>query len=126
MTGVIKFEDLTVWQRARRLAARIDELCSTPPLSTNFSLKDQMRSAGLSVMSNVAEGFERRSPKEFRYFLTVAKGSAAELRAQLYLCQDRGYLAPSAAEELRRESEEVSRMLAGLIRSLSARCKRPG
>jgi four helix bundle protein len=121
MTGVRRFEEFTVWQRSRRLAARIDEACSHGRLAANFGLKDQMRRAGLSIMSNIAEGFERRSPRQFRFFLVVAKGSAAELRAQLYLCLDRAYLDAVQASELLQETEEVSRMIGGLIRSLTSR-----
>ncbi len=125
MAGVRRFEDLIVWQRARRLAARVDEYCSQGALARNFGLKDQMRRAAVSMMSNIAEGFERRSSREFRYFLIIAKASSAELRSQLYLCHDRGYLVPSVADELKRETEEVSRMLAGLIRSLTCDSRLP-
>lgn len=74
-----------------------------------------MRRAAVSVVSNISEGFDRRSPRSFRYFLLVAKGSVAELRAQLYLCEDRNYLGKVVIERLHQLASDVSRMLRGLI-----------
>lgn len=72
----------------------------------------------MSVVSNIAEGFDRRSDRSFRYFLLIAKGSVAELKAQLYLCADRSYLSPDAVASLYEGADNVSRMLWGLIRHL--------
>ncbi|MEO8140977.1 MAG: four helix bundle protein [Gemmatimonadota bacterium] len=121
MGTVKRFEDLEVWQRSLRLAVKIDECCSNGALARNFGLKDQMRRAAVSIMSNIAEGFERRSVASFRYFLRVAKGSAAELRAQIYLCTERGYLEQPLADNLIIESEIISRLLAALLRYLETR-----
>ncbi len=118
MASVHRFEDLRVWREARALSALIDEACTTHPLRRNFGLADQMRRAAVSVVSNIAEGFDRRSAPSFRHFLLIAKGSAAELRAQLYLCQDRNYLDPATAASLHERAANVSRMLWGLIRYL--------
>jgi four helix bundle protein len=84
-----------------------------------------MRRAAISVVSNIAEGFERRSPRSFSHFLLIAKGSIAELRTQLYLCADRKYLAPSLAASLNDQAAEISRMLCGLISYLNQpQCQR--
>ena len=125
MAAARRFEDLRVWREARALSALIDEACSTHPLRRNFGLADQMRRAAVSIVSNIAEGFDRRSAPSFRHFLVIAKGSVAELRAQLYLCQDRGYLPPQQLESLHRRATNVSRMLLGLIRYLDASAGRP-
>jgi four helix bundle protein len=120
MGTVKRFEDLEVWRRSLLLAVRVDECCSNGDLARNFGLKDQMRRAAVSVMSNIAEGFERRSAASFRYFLRIAKGSVAELRAQFYLCAERGYVDQQLANDLKEETEIISRLLATLIRYLEA------
>jgi four helix bundle protein len=120
MAAVRRFEDLRVWREARVLSALIDEACSIHPLRRNFGLADQMRRAAVSIVSNIAEGFDRRSAAAFRHFLLIAKGSAAELRAQLYLCQDRKYLPPAKLKPLYECAANVSRMLWGLITYLDA------
>lgn len=107
-----------MWQEARLLCAHIDEACEVIASKRNYGLVDQMRRSAISIPSNISEGFDRRSPASFRYFLLVAKGSAAELRSQLYLCLDRGYLAPSSVDMLQQQCEAVSQMLWGLIRYL--------
>jgi four helix bundle protein len=96
----------------------MDEACIEIIRKRNFGLANQMRNAAISVVSNISEGFDRRSPPSFRYFLLVAKGSVAELRAQLYLCEDRAYLEPSTLASLQEKATTVSRMLWGLIRYL--------
>lgn len=118
MAPVERFEDLRVWREARILAALIDEACGDIARKRNFALSDQMRRAAISVVSNIAEGFDRRTARSFRFFLSVAKGSLAELRAQLFLCEDRLYLAPERANDLNQRAATVSRMLGGLIRYL--------
>jgi four helix bundle protein len=125
MAAVRRFEDLRVWLKARGLADAIDARCSEPPLSRHFVLADQMRRAALSVMSNIAEGFDLGSPRQFRHFLRIAKASAAELRSQLYLCSDRGYLDLALAARLQEETREIGRMLMALIRHLD-RCVADG
>ena len=78
-----RFEDIEAWQLAREFTAKIYRLSKVPPFSRDFALRDQMRRAAVSVMSNIAEGFERGGTKEFLHFLSIAKGSAGELEAQL-------------------------------------------
>jgi four helix bundle protein len=118
MASVHRFEDLRVWREARALSALVDEACTTHPLRRNYGLADQMRRAAVSVVSNIAEGFDRRSAPSFRHFLLIAKGSVAELSAQLYLCHDRNYLEPMTVASLQERVTNVSRMLWGLIRYL--------
>ena len=118
MPAARRFEDLLVWEKARQVASSVDEACSVPPLCRNYALADQMRRAACSIMSNIAEGFELSSPRHFLHFARIAKASAAELRSQLYLCSDRGYLRPDEAEGLREATQEIARMLAALIRHL--------
>jgi four helix bundle protein len=107
------FEEIQVWQKARILAQTIFEQTQTMPFEKDFSLKDQINRAGGSVMDNIAEGFERDGAKEFSQFLSIAKGSAGEVRSQLYRAKDRGYL-NDQFEELVNDTSEISRMLHGL------------
>ncbi len=121
MSKLIRFEQLVVWQRARKLTSEIYRASSCPPLSRDFGLKDQLRRAAVSVMSNIAEGFESNSLANFIRFLRIAKASAAEIRCQLCVTGDMGLLPPSLQESLIAQAEEVSRMLGGLIKSLDRR-----
>jgi four helix bundle protein len=112
------FEDLEVWQRGCRIAVSIFrrfETCKT------YSLKDQIQRASLSIPSNIAEGSERGSVKDFAHFLNIAKGSCGELRTQLYIARKLELLSKSNFDELVAESKELSAMLEGLRRSLLAR-----
>lgn len=108
------------------LSAEIDEACDEIRRKRNFGLSDQMRRAAISVGSNISEGFDRRSPASFRFFLLVAKGSVAELRTQLYLCEDRRYLKTATIASLQRRATTVSRMLWGLIRYLDTKISSRG
>ena len=92
MTTAKRFEDLEVWQRAKELANLIYKLSSDGEFARDFGLRDQMRRAAVSIMSNIAEGFESQTQALFIKYLSYAKGSAGELRAQLYIAKDQGYL----------------------------------
>ena len=81
---VTRFEDLIAWQKARKLRKTISGISAARPFWTDFAMRDQIRSAALSIMSNVAEGFERNGIPEFLYFLRIANASCAEVRSQLY------------------------------------------
>jgi four helix bundle protein len=115
MMRVDGFEELVVWQKSRRMVSDDYTLTSQQPISRDYALKDQMRRAAVSVLSNIAEGFERGGNKEFIQFLYIAKGSAGELRAQLYVVQDQGYVNASGCIRLMEQLRELSRMLSGLI-----------
>ena len=92
MAQTIKFEDIDAWQKSRELTLRIYEMTQQGAFSKDYGLRDQIRRASVSVMSSIAEGFERVGNKEFYQFLAIAKGSAGEIRSQLYIAQDVGYL----------------------------------
>ena len=115
------FEDLEVWQRGCRLAV---EIFKSFAASKNFTLKDQIQRAGLSIPSNIAEGSERGSLKDFAHFLNISKGSCGELRTQLYIARKLDVLSKPAFERLVTESRELSSMLEGLRRSMLARSAR--
>ena len=112
------FEDLEVWQRGCRLTVDTFKAFAT---CKNFSFKDQIQRAALSIPSNVAEGSERGSTKDFAHFLNIAKGSCGELRTQLYIARKLDLLTKPAFDVLIRESKELSAMLEGLRRSVLSR-----
>lgn len=112
--GRMKFEDLGVWKRGARLSADIyKELVQIK----DFGFKDQITRSGLSIPSNIAEGIERGSNKECVRFLQYAKGSCGELRTQIYIGIDIGYIDPVTGKQWIKETREISAMLVGLIRS---------
>ena len=115
MAKVERFEDLTSWQKARELNRRVYEFSRSPAFARDFGLRDQMRRASISVMSNIAEGFERGGDKEFIQFLATAKGSCGELRSQLYAALDEQYLNQAEFDTLHALCLEVSRLISGFM-----------
>lgn len=109
-----KFEDLIAWRKARELTRSVYRMTSTGSFSKDFALRDQARRAAVSIMSNLAEGFERTTRSEFHQFLNVAKSSCAELRSQLYVALDAGHLKPSEFDGVLLQAEEVARIIGGL------------
>ena len=118
MVKIKKFEDIESWKKARRLTNEIYQITATGGFVRDFGLKDQIRRASVSVLSNIAEGFERGGDKEFSQFLAIAKGSCGEVRAQLYVALDQGYLSPEVFEQLSTKATEVGQLLSGFIRYL--------
>lgn len=118
MASVSRFEDLIVWQKARLLATTVYELTGRGPIASTHNLRDQMRSAALSVVSNIAEGYERYGRRDFARCIGIAKGSAGELRAQALVATDLGLLPEVEGHELLRRCHEVSRLLTNLRRAL--------
>jgi four helix bundle protein len=116
-----RFEDFIAWQKARKLTSEIYRVTSTGNFARDFGLKDQIRRAAVSSMSNLAEGFERGKPTEFHQFLSVAKGSCAELRAQLYVALDVGYIRTETFDRLMAQATEVGQILGGLRVSVERR-----
>jgi four helix bundle protein len=116
-----RFEELAAWQKARALAADVYRATDAGLFSRDYGLRDQIRRAAVSVASNVAEGFERGSPSEFRQFLTIAKASCAELRTQLYVARDVGHLGKESFELLMARAEEVAKPVGGLRAAISRR-----
>lgn len=110
------FEDLLVWQKAKEQVVSIYKIFRT---SKDFSFRDQIQRAAISVMNNIAEGFERKSNNEFKYFLNISKGSNGELRSMLYAALDLQYIDEQNYEILTSNSKEISKMLFGLIKSLN-------
>jgi len=112
------FEEMAAWQKARELTRRIYSITTRDKFRRDFGLVDQIRRASVSVMSNIAEGFERRGSKEFAFFLSVAKGSVGEVRAQLYVAMDQGYLDKLTFGELCLLTTDTGRLIGGLARYL--------
>ncbi len=112
------FEDIEAWKRARDLSEAIYRVTREGAFARDYGLRDQIRRAAVSVLSNIAEGFERGSDKEFRRFLVIAKGSAGEVRAQLYVALDAGLISQEQFDDLSGRSREVSRLIAGFARYL--------
>ena len=121
MATAKKFEDLRVWQEAEKLVREIYSATNAGPLARDFGLRDQMRRAAVSTLSNIAEGFERGTNREFLQFLHIAKGSIGELRAQLYVALGQNYLTQSEFDTMRAKAETLSRQLAAFIHYLRQR-----
>lgn len=114
MSKVERFEDLVAWQKARVLTKEIYAATRDGALRRDYGLSGQMQRASVSIMSNIAEGFERGKRGEFHQFLSIAKGSCAETRSLLYVAFDCEYLKPSEFERLMSLSQEEARILGGL------------
>lgn len=113
-----RFEDLVAWQRARKLIVAVYAASRVGAFAKDYSFKDQIRRAVISIGSNIAEGFDRGNNKEFLFFLGIAKGSAAEARSQLYSAFDLGYVEQKVFDDLFSQLEEVAKLINGLISSL--------
>jgi four helix bundle protein len=113
-----KFEEIECWKRARELTRRIYRISSKPAFARDFGLKDQIRRASVSAMSNIAEGYDRSGTGEFVQFLATAKGSVAEVRCQLYVAADQGYLEEGDFIELSALAAETGNMVGGLMKYL--------
>jgi four helix bundle protein len=114
-----KLEDLESWKKARKLTNAVYEETARGSYIRDFGLKDQIRRASISILSNIAEGFERGGDKEFLQFLAMAKGSCGEVRAQLYIAVDQGYLSQALFDELSNNTREISGLISGLMKYLS-------
>ncbi len=114
------FEDLRVWQKGIQLVKQIYIITNEGKLSKDFGLKDQLRRASVSIPTNIAEGFERASRKEYLYFLNIAKGSAGELRSLLRVALEVGYIEQSTYYQLYNQAMQVSRMLFNQIQSINS------
>jgi len=118
MAKIQRFEDIIAWQKARTLTKSIYEITQSGTFSKDYDLKMQIRRAAVSIMSNIAEGYERGGSKEFRQFLSIAKASCAEFRSQLYVAADIGYLQDGQFRNLLSQAEEVGRIVGGLRASV--------
>lgn len=123
---VTRFEDPVAWQKARILTVDIYRLTRSSAFSGDRALASQLQRASVSVMSNIAEGFERTNQGDYHRFLIMAKGSCGEIRAQLYVALDVGYIQEREFAQLSLQATEVSRVIGGLIRSVDVgRAKLP-
>jgi four helix bundle protein len=109
------------WQRARELTRRVYDITRTGSFSRDFGLCNQIQRASVSVMSNIAEGFERGRPTEFHQFLSTAKGSCGEVRSELYVALDAKHIVPAAFKELFDCAEETGRVVGGLRAAVERR-----
>ncbi len=112
------FEDLPVWQSAKELSILVYKAAAEGKIRNDYGLKDQIQRAAVSVSSNIAEGFERGSKREFIQFLYIAKGSCGELRSQLYIAKDLGYLDNGVSENLIKSAYNTSKQISGFIKYL--------
>jgi four helix bundle protein len=113
-TKVERFEDLIAWQRAREVTKSIYTVTREGVLARDFGLADQMKRASVSIMANIAEGFERSRPGEFHQYLSMAKGSCGELRSHIYVAHDAQYIDIPTFRQLLQSVEELGRIIGGL------------
>ncbi|HEX2953617.1 MAG TPA: four helix bundle protein [Bacillota bacterium] len=114
-----KFEDIEAWKVARSLTKDIYTVTSKGPFEKDYGLRDQIRRASVSIMSNIAEGYERDGNKEFKQFLSTAKGSAGEVKCQLYIAFDVGFITDDEYKALSEKVNLVSNLIGGFIRYLN-------
>ena len=116
--GFTKIEDMLAWQKAKALAIEIYKITNEPLFSKDFGLKDQIRRAAVSVPSNIAEGFGRGGTNEFKNFLSISKGSLYEVKTLLIIAFELGLVEEKLKEKLILNIEEITGMIAGLIKYL--------
>lgn len=119
MSKIERFEDIQAWQKARLLVNEIYSISNSGLFAKDFGLRDQIRRAAVSIMLNIAEGFARKTHKEFGQFLVIAHGSAAEVQAALYIALDQHYLSKEQFERLYQITGETSRMIMGFYQYLN-------
>lgn len=118
MAQIRRFQEIEAWKKARELAKEIYAVTGADGFSRDLSLRDQMRRAAVSIVSNIAEGFARQTDREFVQFLYMARGSASELQSQLYVASDLGYLGREDFTRLYGMADEVSRLISRFVRYL--------
>ena len=118
MSKIERFEDIESWKIAREATKLVYEASSPGNFSRDFALRDQIRRSSISVMSNIAEGFERGGDKEFVQFLAIAKGSCGEARSQLYVALDQDYITSEQFDVTSNKFVEVGRLTSGFMKYL--------
>lgn len=116
--GVQRFEDLLAWQKARELVVAIYATTREGAFAKDFGLRDQIQRAAVSIMSNLAEGFERGTRPDFHRFVVIAKASCAEVRSQLYIAFDIGYITEEQLSQIMKQASELARLIGALRASL--------
>ena len=119
-TDMKRFEDIDAWQEARRLASEVYRTTNDGPFKRDFGLKDQIRRSAVSVMANIAEGFGRKTNKDFAKFLYTSKSSAMETISHLYVSMDQNYTTKDLFSSLEKGYEKVIKMLVNLIKYLES------
>lgn len=120
MAKIERFEDIQAWQKARELTKHVYDATKTTAFSKDFQLRDQIRRASVSIMANIAEGFGRKSKKEFANFLNMAHGSSAEVQSHLYIALDQKYIGQNDFEIINEKVDKVSRMIQGFMNYLNS------
>ena len=121
---ITRFEDIQAWQEARKLVQKVyDAIKEGKEFQRDLRLVSQIQGAAVSAMANIAEGFSRRSNKEFIQFLFISKSSAAEVQSHLYVALDQGYMAKEKFEEIYAQADLVSKMISGFIKYLNSQPK---
>ena len=120
MATIKRFEDIKAWQKSRELVKQIYHLSnSKSKFNKDIGLREQIRRASVSVMSNIAEGFARRRDKEFNRFLSISLGSAAEVQSQLYVAIDQNYLTEKEFSDAYEAASETARLISGFMQYLT-------
>ncbi len=110
---ITRFEDIEGWKRARVLTQQVYQISGAGHFNRDFALRDQVRRASISIMSNIAEGFERDGNKEFAQFLSIAKGSVGEVKSQFYVALDAGFINETQFTSLYGQADETGKLIAG-------------
>lgn len=118
MAIIERFEDIESWKRAREVTKKIYQLSSSGEFARDYGLKDQIRRSSVSIMSNIAEGFERDGNREFVNFLSIAKGSCGEARSQLYVALDQEFISMQDFEWTYDHLNQTGKMIGGFMNYL--------
>ncbi|MBI4687208.1 MAG: four helix bundle protein [Nitrospirae bacterium] len=118
MAKIEKFEDIIAWQEARNIVNKVNKVCRVIEQNKDYALSEQMKRASISIMANIAEGFGRRTPKEFAQFLFTSKASASELQSHLYIALDQKCLGKEEFNELYKNLEYIQRLISNFIKYL--------
>lgn len=118
-----RFEDNIAWQKSRKLTQDIYLVTKKGEFSRDFGLSGQIQRASVSIMSNIAEGYERSNPGDYHRFLQIAKASSGEVRSQLYVALDIGYIDNEKFENLQKQAIEVSKIISGIMKTVNRKRK---
>jgi len=125
MTNLTRFEDLECWQQARELAQLVYKATNRSKFRRDLRLSGQIQAAAGSCMANIAEGFIRRSDKEFIQFLFIAMASAAEVQSHLYIALDQAYIDQNQFDEIYNQADKTAKIISGLIKYLRTKHTKP-